>query len=168
MWTRRRWTPSAPGSTRTPWSISQRPLASPSTGRRDCLRQVGLLDADLFGRGYGAEMIFAFAPNGSRLAQCSRGRHLRVPPGRSVVWQREGTGSPEGGRDPNQKYPGYSALVAGHTAGNPAHSCRRRIDLWRIAGPSAALPTSSRTAEEIQSGTCSTWQGGWKKKARGH
>jgi GT2 family glycosyltransferase/glycosyltransferase involved in cell wall biosynthesis len=107
--------------------------------RRDCLWQVGLLDADLFGRGYGEENDFCMR---AQEAGCRN-----VLAADTFVYHRGGV-SFGNEKVPaveracgilHQKYPLYPSLIAGHVAANPALPFRRRIDLARLTGPKRVL-----------------------------
>jgi len=107
--------------------------------RRDCVRQIGLFNAQLFGRGYGEENDFCMR------AHDSGWRHVLVAD--TFVYHRGGvsfgtekaSAVERAGDILNQKHARYSALVGGHLANDPAHPLRRRIDLARVAGSKPAM-----------------------------
>jgi GT2 family glycosyltransferase len=107
--------------------------------RRDCLDMVGLLNEELFGKGYGEENDFCLR------AILSGWRHLLTTD--TFVFHRGAT-SFGASRQPAVEralevlatlYPEYNGLIAGHMRGNPALPFRRRLDLARVAGAPPAL-----------------------------
>jgi GT2 family glycosyltransferase/glycosyltransferase involved in cell wall biosynthesis len=107
--------------------------------RRDCLHQVGLLDAEHFGKGYGEENDFCLR------AQAHGWRHLLTAD--TFVYHR-GAASFGAAKQPAVEralqvldvlHPDYGARVAGHLLADPALPCRRRLDLARLQGPGSAL-----------------------------
>lgn len=96
--------------------------------RRDCLDDVGLFDAGLFGRGYGEENEFCM-----RSAQ--RGwRHVLT--GDTFVYHKGGVSFAEtqsehqrhGHKVLTRLYPQYDAVIQQHIADNPARSLRFAVD----------------------------------------
>lgn len=99
--------------------------------RHDCLRAVGLLRADVFGRGYGEENDFCMR------AVAAGWRHVAAP---GVFVAHAGQASfgaqAAGLRARNaaileRLHPTYSARVAAHVAADPLLPARRRLDILR-------------------------------------
>lgn len=101
--------------------------------RRDCLDEVGLFDAETFGRGYGEENDFCLR------ARLFGWRHVAAADvfvahqgGRSF-----GTDAAalqlRNGALLERFYPGYDALVQGWLAADPLRLARRRLDVAQLA-----------------------------------
>ncbi len=107
--------------------------------RRDCLKGIGLLDEEHFGKGYGEENDFCMR------AMESGWRHLLALD--TFVYHRGGTSFGADKKPAVERamkvmesiHPDYSMLVAGHLRADPALPFRRRLDLARLAGPRPAL-----------------------------
>jgi len=106
--------------------------------RGECLAEVGLFDAEAFGRGYGEENDFC-------LRASQRGWH-HVHALDVYVYHR-GSVSFGAERDERvreaiqiirQRYPHYESAVQRFVANDPARSHRRRLDLARIVAPGKA------------------------------
>ncbi len=102
--------------------------------RRDCLDDVGGLDADLFGKGYGEETDF-----------CLRARRLGWSHRLAAdVFVYHAGGLSFGARRSrllarsqrllNLRYPGYDAFIAGFLSGDPLQPLRRTLDERRLLG----------------------------------
>ncbi len=100
--------------------------------RRDCLRDVGDLDAAVFGKGYGEETDFCMRAR-------KKGWSHRLAAD-VFVYHAEGV-SFSGRRDAlldrserliNLRYPGYDRFIASFLAQDPLHSARRRLDERRL------------------------------------
>ena len=101
--------------------------------RRDCLSDVGSLDADIFGKGYGEEVDFC-------LRARRRGWSHRLA---ADVFVYHAGGLSFGGRRAalldrgkrllNLRYPGYSGFIASFLKQDPLHALRRRLDEHRIS-----------------------------------
>jgi GT2 family glycosyltransferase len=102
--------------------------------RRDCLREVGSLDADVFGKGYGEETDFC-------LRARRRGWSHRLA---ADVFVYHAGGLSFGARRArllersqrllNLRHPGYDAFIAGFLAHDPIHPLRRTLDERRLMG----------------------------------
>jgi GT2 family glycosyltransferase len=101
--------------------------------RRDCLRDVGVLDADVFGKGYGEEVDF-----------CLRARHRGWSHRLAAdVYVYHAGGASFGGRRAalldrsgrllNLRYPGFDGFIASFLAKDPLHALRRRLDEHRLS-----------------------------------
>jgi len=101
--------------------------------RNDCLRDVGQLDAAVFGKGYGEESDFC-------LRARQRGWSHRIA---ADVFVYHASARSFGGRRAalldrsqrllNLRYPGYDRYIAGFMAQDPLHPLRRRLDERRLA-----------------------------------
>jgi GT2 family glycosyltransferase len=100
--------------------------------RRDCLRDVGYLDADVFGKGYGEEVDFCLR---------ARRRGWSHQLAADVFVHHAGAGSFGGRREAlldrsqrliNLRHPGYEAFVADFQAQDPLNIVRRRLDEIRL------------------------------------
>jgi GT2 family glycosyltransferase len=100
--------------------------------RRDCLRDVGELDAAMFGKGYGEETDF-----------CLRARHRGWSHRLAAdVFVYHAGGISFGGRRQalldrsqrllNLRHPGYDRFIASFLARDPLHPARRRLDERRL------------------------------------
>jgi GT2 family glycosyltransferase len=102
--------------------------------RRDCLRDVGGLDANVFGKGYGEETDYC-------LRARRRGWSHRLA---ADVFVYHAGGLSFGARRArllersqrllNLRYPGYDAFIAGFLAQDPIHPLRRTLDERRLMG----------------------------------
>jgi GT2 family glycosyltransferase len=114
--------------------------------RRDCLREIGNLDADVFGRGYGEETDFC-------LRARRRGWQHRLA---ADVFVYHAGGLSFGARRTrllersqrllNLRHPGYDAFVASFLAEDPLQVVRRRLDEQRLLSskqPVVLLVTSA-------------------------
>jgi GT2 family glycosyltransferase len=101
--------------------------------RRDCLRDVGNLDAAVFGKGYGEEADF-----------CMRGRRRGWSHQLAAdVFVYHAGGMSFGGRRAaaldrsqrllNLRHPGYDSFIANFLAKDPLHFVRRRLDEHRLS-----------------------------------
>ncbi|HYT92900.1 MAG TPA: glycosyltransferase, partial [Gemmataceae bacterium] len=107
--------------------------------RRDCLDQVGILDAEHFGKGYGEENDFC-------MRAAARGwRHLLTAD--TFVRHLGGT-SFGAAKNPAVEralkvldllHPDYGNQVGAHLMENPALPLRRRLDLARLVGAQPAI-----------------------------
>jgi GT2 family glycosyltransferase len=101
--------------------------------RRDCLRDVGVLDTELFGKGYGEEVDFC-------LRARRRGWSHRLA---ADVLVYHAGGLSFGGRRRalvdrsqrliNLRYPGYDRYIASFLAQNPLRALRRRLDEHQLS-----------------------------------
>jgi GT2 family glycosyltransferase/glycosyltransferase involved in cell wall biosynthesis len=107
--------------------------------RRECLRQVGLFDANLFGRGYGEENDFSLRAQERGWRNVLATDTFVYHQGGVSFADEQGPARQQAAPLLDQKHPDYSALISGHIAANPAHPYRRRIDLVRISGASRAF-----------------------------
>jgi GT2 family glycosyltransferase/glycosyltransferase involved in cell wall biosynthesis len=118
--------------------------------RRDCLRDVDLLDEEHFGKGYGEENDFC-------MRATQRGwRHLLAT---DTFVYHSGGASFGASKNPaienalkvmDTLYPDYQEVIAGHIAANPALPFRRRLDLARLGG---ARPTTLYVLHNLGGGT---------------
>ena len=102
--------------------------------RRDCLRDVGGLDADVFGKGYGEETDYCLRARrrgwSHRLAADVFVYHaggLSFGVRRTRLLER-------GQRLLNLRYPGYDAFIAGFLSQDPIQPLRRTLDERRLLG----------------------------------
>jgi GT2 family glycosyltransferase len=102
--------------------------------RRDCLRDVGDLDADVFGKGYGEETDYCLRARrrgwSHRLAADVFVYHaggLSFGIRRTRLLER-------GQRLLNLRYPGYDAFIAGFLSQDPIQPLRRTLDERRLLG----------------------------------
>jgi len=108
--------------------------------RRDCLRDVGGLDADVFGKGYGEETDHC-------LRARRRGWSHRLA---ADVFVYHAGGLSFGARRArllersqrllNLRYPGYDAFIAGFLSQDPIQPLRRTLDERRLLGLKGRLP----------------------------
>ena len=101
--------------------------------RRDCLRDVGFLDAELFAKGYGEETDFCMRARdrgwSHRLAADVYVYHAEgVSFGRRRLALLE-----RANRLMNLRYPGYDSFISSFTAQNPLSTVRRRLDEHRLS-----------------------------------
>lgn len=100
--------------------------------RRDCIREIGLLDSATFGKGYGEENDFCLRASAAgwrhHLALDVYVRHIG---GKSFGSRKAGLSS-RALRLLNLRYPGYDAMIQAHIADDPALPARRRIDEYRL------------------------------------
>ena len=100
--------------------------------RRDCLRDVGTLDAAVFGKGYGEETDFCLRARrqgwSHRLAADVFVYHaggLSFAGRRAALLDRSQ-------RLINLRHPGYDRFIASYLAQDPLHDLRRRLDERRL------------------------------------
>ncbi|NHO19226.1 glycosyltransferase [Acetobacter oeni] len=112
--------------------------------RQDCLKQTGLLRADLFAQGYGEENDFSLR------ARCLGWRNVAAP---GAYVAHVGSVSFGATRNAlltrnlallNRLHPGYDALIGAHVAADPLFEVRRRLDLlrWRRSWPAGPASES--------------------------
>jgi GT2 family glycosyltransferase len=114
--------------------------------RRDCLRDVGDLDAGLFGDGYGEETDFC-------LRARSRGWSHRLAAdvfvyhagGLSFGSRREAL-LERSGRLVNLRHPGYDRFIASYLKPDPLQALRRRLDERRLAAVGGRAASTGRPA----------------------
>ena len=118
--------------------------------RRDCLNQVGLFDADTFGRGYGEEVDFCLR------ARAAGWRHLLC----ADVFVHHAGGASFGSdkaslvaqaqRLIDARHPDFQDLIDAFVSADPAQPLRARIDLARIeaGGTAEAVHLLSERAAE--------------------
>jgi GT2 family glycosyltransferase len=116
--------------------------------RRDCLRAIGSLDADVFGKGYGEETDFCL-----RARRCGWSHRLAA----DVFVYHAGGLSFGAHRAPllqrsqrllNLRHPGYDAFIASFLAEDPIQPLRRKLDeqrLLSLKGRPVLLVTSALT-----------------------
>lgn len=121
--------------------------------RRACLDTTGLLDEEAFGLGYGEENDFS-------LRAAGRGwRHVLAVD--VFVRHRGGAsfGASAGARQRaglavlQQRYPGYSQLIAEHVRRDPAFDSRRRLDAARLQHVGAGRPAVLLVTHALGGGT---------------
>jgi GT2 family glycosyltransferase len=101
--------------------------------RRDCLVDVGDLDAAVFGKGYGEETDFCLrARRRGWTHQLAADVFVYHVGGTSFGAQR-GALLNRSQRLLNLRHPGYDDFIAGFLEQNPLHSVRRRLDEHRLA-----------------------------------
>ena len=101
--------------------------------RRDCLKAIGQLDAQVFGKGYGEEVDFC-------LRARRRGWSHRLAAD-AYVYHAEGTsfGSRRAAllersqRLLSMRYPGFHKYIASFLAQDPLHRVRRQLDVHRLS-----------------------------------
>jgi GT2 family glycosyltransferase/glycosyltransferase involved in cell wall biosynthesis len=101
--------------------------------RRDCLRDVGVLDADVFGKGYGEEVDFCL-----RARHRGWSHHLAADvfvyhAGGSSFGARRAALLDRSGRLLNLRYPGFDGFIASYLAQDPVQTLRRRLDEHRLS-----------------------------------
>ena len=101
--------------------------------RRDCLRDVGALDADVFGKGYGEEVDFCL-----RARRRGWSHHLAADvfvyhAGGSSFGARRAALLDRSGRLLNLRYPGFDGFIASYLAQDPVQTLRRRLDEHRLS-----------------------------------
>jgi GT2 family glycosyltransferase/glycosyltransferase involved in cell wall biosynthesis len=100
--------------------------------RRDCLREIGELDAAVFGKGYGEEVDFCLRARARgwshRLAADVYVYHAG---GVSFADRRKAL-LDRSSRLLNIRHPGYDRFIARFLAADPLHSVRRRLDERRL------------------------------------
>ena len=105
--------------------------------RRAALADIGLFDADAFGRGYGEENDFCLRAERARLATSARLRHLRLPRGLGE-FRRRRVGRRGAGL-------GVAARTLSALRATGGAACERSMPRGRIASPSpwscSAAPT---------------------------
>jgi GT2 family glycosyltransferase len=101
--------------------------------RRDCLSDVGTLDAEVFGKGYGEEVDFCLRARRrgwSHLLAADvfvyHAGALSFGRGRAALLDRSK-------RLINLRYPGYSEFIASFLKQDPLHALRRRLDEHRAS-----------------------------------
>lgn len=102
--------------------------------RRDCLNEIGLFDAETFGKGYGEENDFCMraAQKGWRHVLCAD----------TFVYHAGGVSFSDGQHDRKAAameilrkiHPEYETMVAAHVEEDPAGQFRRSVDLYRNLG----------------------------------
>ncbi len=101
--------------------------------RRDCLREIGSFDAELFAKGYGEETDFCMRARGGgwshRLAADVYVYHAE---GVSFGRRRQAL-LERGNRLMRLRYPGYDAFIASFIAKDPLARVRRRLDEHRLS-----------------------------------
>lgn len=121
--------------------------------RRDCLEDVGLLDEEAFGLGYGEEndLCRRAAARGWRNVLVGEVfvRHYGSTSFKeaSVPLQRQGL------KVLNRRYPGYDQLIAAHIAADPAGRLRRELDLARLQQARGGRPSMVLLTHALGGGT---------------
>lgn len=121
--------------------------------RRACIDEVGLLDQEAFGFGYGEENDFSLR------ASAAGWRHVLA----TDVFVRHYGGTSFGGRAGQlqragldvlrRRYPGYSDLIAEHVARDPALEPRRWLDLARLQQRRSGSPSVLLVTHALGGGT---------------
>jgi GT2 family glycosyltransferase len=100
--------------------------------RRDCLQEVGHLDADVFGKGYGEEVDYCLhARRRGWSHQLAADVFVFHSGGRSFGAGREAL-LDRSQRLLNLRHPGYDGFIADFQAQDPVHLARRRLDERRL------------------------------------
>jgi GT2 family glycosyltransferase len=100
--------------------------------RRDCLQDVGHLDAEVFGRGYGEEVDYCLRARARGWShQLAADVFVYHAGGRSFGAQRAAL-LDRSQRLLNLRYPGYDGFIADFQAQDPLRRARRRLDERRV------------------------------------
>jgi len=100
--------------------------------RRDCLQDVGPLDADVFGKGYGEEVDYCLRARARGWShQLAADVFVFHAGGRSFGARRAAL-LDRSQRLINMRHPGYDAFIAEFQAQDPLHIARRRLDERRL------------------------------------
>jgi len=100
--------------------------------RRDCLQDVGHLDAEVFGKGYGEEVDFCLRARSRGWShQLAADVFVYHAGGRSFGTRREAL-LDRSQRLLNMRHPGYDGFIADFQAKDPLHRARRRLDERRL------------------------------------
>jgi len=101
--------------------------------RRDCLRDVGILDADVFGKGYGEEVDFCLRARRRGWSHRLAADVFVYHAGGSSFGARRAALLERSGRLLNLRYPGFDRFIASFLAQDPIHVLRRRLDEHRLS-----------------------------------
>jgi GT2 family glycosyltransferase len=100
--------------------------------RRDCLREIGALDAAVFGKGYGEEVDFCLRARAKGWSHQLAADVYVYHAGGVSFGNRSKALLDRSRRLVNLRYPGYDRFIARFLALDPLHSVRRRLDQRRL------------------------------------
>jgi GT2 family glycosyltransferase len=100
--------------------------------RRDCLREIGELDAAVFGKGYGEEVDFCLRARAKGWSHQLAADVYVYHAGGASFGERRTALLDRSRRLVNLKHPGYDRFIARFLALDPLHSVRRRLDARRL------------------------------------
>jgi GT2 family glycosyltransferase/glycosyltransferase involved in cell wall biosynthesis len=101
--------------------------------RRECLREVGSLDAAVFGKGYGEETDFCLRAQGRGWSHWLAADVYVYHAGGVSFGARVTALQQRSQRLINLRHPGYDRFIASFLAQDPVHSVRRRLDERRLS-----------------------------------
>lgn len=107
--------------------------------RRDCLNQIGLLDARTFGKGYGEESDLCMRARDRGWKHVLAADVYVFHAGSSSFGRRRAALLERSGRLLNLRHPGYDALVREFGEANSLLPIRRQFDEHRLVGLSARI-----------------------------
>jgi GT2 family glycosyltransferase len=102
--------------------------------RRDCLRDVGSLDADLFGKGYGEETDYCLRARRRGWSHKLAADVFVYHAGGLSFGARRARLLERSQRLLNLRYPGYDAFIGSFLVQDPIHPVRRTLDEHRLQG----------------------------------
>ncbi len=102
--------------------------------RRACWKDVGELDASLFGRGYGEENDFCLRARDRGWRNVAVGNVFVAHQGGTSFGDDSHNAIGRAGRLLNAIYPGYDRFIAAWIKENPLRRARRAVDMVRLAG----------------------------------
>jgi GT2 family glycosyltransferase len=100
--------------------------------RRDCLREVGELDATVFGKGYGEETDFCLRARARGWSHQLAADVFVYHAGGVSFGGRRGALRSRSQRLLNLRHPGYDRFIASYLEQDPLHALRRRLDERRL------------------------------------
>ncbi len=101
--------------------------------RRDCLREVGELDAAVFGKGYGEETDFCLRARARGWSHQLAADVFVYHAGGVSFGGRRGALRSRSQRLLNLRHPGYDRFIASYLKHDPLHALRRRLDERRLS-----------------------------------
>lgn len=100
--------------------------------RRDCLREVGALDAATFGKGYGEETDFCLRARRNGWSHLLAADVFVYHAGGQSFGERRAALLERSQRLINLRYPGYDRYIASYESADPPFAQRRRLDELRL------------------------------------
>ena len=101
--------------------------------RRDCLSDVGPLDAEVFGKGYGEEADFCMRARERGWSHRLAADVFVYHSGGMSFGSRRAAALERSQRLLNLRHPGYEAFIRGFLTKDPVHPLRRRLDEHRLS-----------------------------------
>ena len=101
--------------------------------RRDCLRDVGTLDAEVFGKGYGEEADFCMRARERGWSHRLAADVFVYHSGGMSFGSRRAAALDRSQRLLNLRHPGYEDFIRSFLANDPVHPLRRRLDEHRLS-----------------------------------